>query len=66
MTRGVTHVRYTIRPESGGNATIMDRSGHVVGVLEDWTLFVDGQRIGDVDNYRDALVRTEHTLETAT
>jgi hypothetical protein len=63
MTRGVTHVSYTIRAESGGNATIVNRKGDVCAVVEDWVLFVDGKRIGDVDNYRDALVRTEHTLE---
>lgn len=62
MTRGTTHVRYTIRPESAGNATICDRSGTVRAVLENWTLFVDGRRIGDVDNYRDALIQTESVL----
>ena len=65
MTQRKTHprdVRYTIRPESAGNATICDRSGTVRAVLENWTLFVDGRRIGDVDNYRDALIQTEALL----
>lgn len=55
-------VRYTIRPESAGNGTIHDRSGAVVAYIEDWTLFIDGVRIGDFDNYRDAIIRTEAVL----
>ena len=62
MTRGTTHVRYTIRPESAGNATICDRKGNAVAIVEGWTLFVDGRRIGDVDSYRDALIQTEALL----
>lgn len=46
---------HSIRVESTGNAIIVDRTGRTVGVLEDWTLFVDGKRITDVDNYRDAV-----------
>lgn len=59
-------VKYTIRPESAGNATIHDRKGDAVAVLDGWVLFVDGQRIGDVDNYRDALMMTEQHLEKHT
>ena len=65
MTQRKTHPRdvsYTIRPESAGNATICDRKGNAVAILENWTLFVDGRRIGDVDNYRDALIQTEALL----
>lgn len=56
------NVRYTIRPESAGNGTIHDRDGNAVAVLEDWTLFIDGERIADIDNYRDAIIRTEAVL----
>lgn len=69
MTQRKTHpanVRYTIRPESAGNATIHDRAGNVAAYIEDWTLFVDGKRIADIDNYRDALIRTEALLTVKT
>jgi hypothetical protein len=55
-------VRYSIRPESAGNGTIHDLKGEAVAYLDEWTLFVDGKRIGDVDNYRDAIIRTEQVL----
>jgi len=54
--------RHIITIESAGNARITDRSGHVVGVMEDWTLFVDGRRIGDVGSYHEAMTRTQETL----
>ena len=59
-------VAYTIRTESAGNATIHDRKGDMVAYLEEWTLFVDGERIADIDNYRDALIRTEALLTVKT
>jgi hypothetical protein len=55
-------VRYTIRPESGGNGVIHDRSGAAVAVLEDWSLFIDGERVSEVDNYRSAIELVETKL----
>lgn len=54
--------RLTVRSESAGNATIHNRKGEVVAVIEDWSLFVDGKRIADVDSYRDAITITEKVL----
>lgn len=48
-------VNYTIHIESAGNARIVDRRGETVAILEDWTLFVGGERIGEVDNYNEAV-----------
>lgn len=54
--------RFTIRPESGGNGSIHNRKGEAVGYLEEWTLFINGERVGDVDDYRDALSWAEKLL----
>jgi hypothetical protein len=54
--------KYTIHVESAGNARIVDRRGQTVAVLEDWTLFVNGVRIGEVDSYHEAMKRTEQSI----
>lgn len=56
----MTDVKHTIRIESAGNAVISDRRGETVAVLEDWTLFVRGVRVGEVDSYHEAMMRVEH------
>jgi len=48
----------TIQIESAGNARIVDRSGEVVGVLEDWRLWVNGRDVGEVSNYHEAMQKT--------
>lgn len=55
MTQGRSNADHTIHIESAGNARIVDRRGDVVAVLEDWVLFVGGERIGEVDNYNEAV-----------
>jgi hypothetical protein len=57
MTRGVAHASYTIQVESAGNARITDRTGDVVGVLEDWRLWVNGRDVGEVSTYNEAMER---------
>lgn len=48
----------TIRIQGSGNATIVDRFGETVGVLEDWRLWVNGQDVGEVSNYQEAMQKT--------
>lgn len=45
----------SIRIESAGNATIVNRAGETVGVMENWRLYVNGQDVGEVDNYHEAV-----------
>lgn len=46
---------YSIIVESGGNARITDRDGNHVATLEDYVLYIDGVRIGEVNNYHEAM-----------
>lgn len=52
----------TINIQGSGNATIVAWSGEVVGVLEDWRLWVNGQDVGEVSNYHEAVERTRKVL----
>lgn len=57
-------VQISIRIESAGNAAIINRAGETVGILEDWVLFVSGERIGEIDSYHEAIARTEKLVLT--
>jgi len=59
-------VSLTIHIESAGNATIRDGTGQTVGVIEGWTLFVNGDRLADVSTYHEAIDLTRTALEKRT
>lgn len=58
------HIAYSIRVESAGNAAIINRAGETVGILEDWVLFVSGERIDEINSYHEAIARTEKLVLT--
>lgn len=61
MTRGRANADRTLIIESAGNGRIIDRAGETVAVLEDWRLWVNGEDVGEVSNYHEAMQKTALT-----
>lgn len=52
----------TLTIESAGNARMIDRSGDVRAVIEDWRLWVDGKDVGEVSNYHEAVQKAVDSI----